>query len=231
MTKASTERRATGATWPRLLGTLILLIAVIAVAIAAFMVALPYDPAVTPRGFVAVLFAGSAVGELLALGLLVWLLRRRGTALADLGLGRPTTRLALALGVLVALVYAGVTAAGNPAVIQNAFAPTGLKLLAIVATVLVAGVVEEVIFRGYVMTTLASMGHGRVVQVLMSAVTYALVHPTGSLAILFTLLLGAALGIVYLVGNRSLTPVIVAHMLVNLIIEPGLFLSIAEFMG
>lgn len=184
-------------------------------------------PRQCPQRFVAILFAGTATGELLALSVLVWLLRRRGVALADLGLGRPTTRGALVLGMLVALVYAGVTVAVNPAVAQYAVEPTGLKLLAIAATVLVAGVVEEVIFRGYVMTTLAWMGHGRALQVLVSAITYALVHPTASLAILFTFVLGAALALVYLVGNRSLTPVIVAHMLVNLIIEPGLFLSVA----
>lgn len=231
MTEAPAARVGTDTSWPRLLGTLLLLMLVIAVTVTAVMVAWPYDPGAAPERFVAVLFAGAAVGELLALGLLVWLLRRRGVTLADLGLGRPTTRGALGLGILVALVYAGFTAAMNPAVAQNALAPTGLKLLAIAATVLIAGVVEELIFRGYVMTTLASMGHGRAVQVLVSGVTYALAHPTAPLAILFTGVLGSAFALVYLLGNRSLTPVIVAHMLVNLIIEPGLFLSIAEGMG
>lgn len=230
MMVAPSARGATGASWPRLLGTLLATILCIAVTVAAFTVAGPYDPGSAPRGFVAFLLVGTAVGELLALGVLVWLLRRGGVTLADLGWGRPTTRVALVLGVLVALVYAGVTVVVNPVVAQHAVAPTGLKLLAIAAAVVVAGVVEEVIFRGYVMTTLGWMGHGRAVQVVVSAAAYALVHPTASLAILFTFVLGAAFAVVYLVGNRSLTPVIVAHMLVNLIIEPGLFLSVAEGM-
>jgi uncharacterized protein len=231
MVPRSAVRGTAGASWPRLLGTLLLTVLLIAVAVTAFTLAWPAHPGRAPQRFVAVLLVGSAVGELLALGVLVWLLERRGTTLADLGLGRPTTRVALLLGVLVAGVYAGVTVAGNPVVAQHAVAPTGLKLLAVATTVLVASVVEEVVFRGYVMTTLAVMGHGQAVQVLVSAVAFALVHPTSPVAVGFTFVLGGALALVYLVGNRSLTPVIVAHMLVNLIIEPGLFLSIAESMG
>jgi membrane protease YdiL (CAAX protease family) len=40
----------------------------------------------------------------------------------------------------------------------------------------VAGLVEETICRGYVMTTLGRMGYGLVVQVLLSGLFFALVH-------------------------------------------------------
>jgi hypothetical protein len=40
-----------------------------------------------------------------------------------------------------------------------------------------------------------------------------------------TFVLGTALAITYLVGKRSLTPVIVSHVLVDLVIEPWLLLG------
>ncbi|MDA8371434.1 MAG: CPBP family glutamic-type intramembrane protease [Nocardiopsaceae bacterium] len=52
-----------------------------------------------------------------------------------------------------------------------------------------------------------------------------LAHPAGLISMLSTFVVGAGSAVLYLVGNRSLTPVIVAHMLVNLTIEPGLILS------
>lgn len=225
------QRGAREQSWFGFVGTLVLFIVVIAASVALLTSLSPYAPSTQPEGFVAMIFVGTMAGEIAAFGLLAWLLRRRGLTLADIGMGRQTTSLAIASGVIVALLYAGVTVAGNPIVAANVFEPSWLKLLAIIATGLVAGVVEETIFRGYVMDTLARLGRGRVVQVLVSAVTYSLVHPSGPLALLFTFVLGAALAVVFLIGGRSLTPVILSHGLVNVIIEPGLFLSFAEFMG
>jgi membrane protease YdiL (CAAX protease family) len=108
---------------------------------------------------------------------------------------------------------------------------TLLKALAVVAA-LVAGLVEETVFRGYLMTSLEAMGRGRVMQVLISGAVFALAHFYGSvnlatlLAIVgFTFVLGVALAVTYLVGNRSLTPVIVSHALIDLVIEPWLLLG------
>lgn len=230
MTQKSTRLAVPIATWPRLIGVVLLTVLLAIGASGAAAAAWSSDPAQDPEGFVGAVFVGAAVGELIALGLLIWLLRRRTVTLRDLGWRQPTTATALALGVLLALAYAGLTAAAVPSVWEHAFAPTGLKLIAIAATVLVAGVVEEVVTRGYVMTALASMGHGRVVQVLASATAYGLAHPTALATIVFTFALGAGLAVVYLVGNRSLTPVIAAHMLVNLLIEPGLALGLTEYL-
>jgi hypothetical protein len=41
---------------------------------------------------------------------------------------------------------------------------------------------------------------------------------------MITMILGCALAIVYLVGRRSLAPVITAHMLIDMAIEPWLLL-------
>ncbi len=40
-----------------------------------------------------------------------------------------------------------------------------------------------------------------------------------------TFLLGVALAISYIVGKRSLTPVIISHALIDMVIEPWLFVS------
>ena len=96
----------------------------------------------------------------------------------------------------------------------------------------VAGLVEETICRGYVMTTLGRMGYGLVVQVLLSGLFFALVHFYAFAAPLSVLLVqgltfvhGVALVMTYVIGKRSLTPVIISHALIDVIIEPWLLLS------
>lgn len=229
MTQTPQEQTKRITSWPRLIGLLLLLVVIIVGGSIAATVAFPADPAVEPERYVGVSFVGSAAGELVAVALLVWVLRRQGMALRHIGLGRPTTGVAVAAGIALAVAYAAITAAGIPAVVHSAFAVTGLKLLTVVTTVLIVGVVEEVIFRGYLITAVASMGHGRFVQVLASGVAFGLAHPTAPINMAFTFVLGIGLALVYLLGNRSLTPVIIAHMLVNLIIEPGLALGATEY--
>jgi CAAX protease family protein len=218
--------------WGRLIATLALLLAIIgAVSYGAFAVAFPLDWLARPETRLATFLIGAIVGELAALGALTGLLRRRGMRLRALGLGKPATWRGLALGLAVAVVYAGLTAALNPTVGPSLLKLTLLKGLAIVAA-LVAGLVEETIFRGYVMTSLQQMGQGRAAQVLVSGMTFAIAHFYGFVspaALLttfgLTFLLGAALAITYLVSNRSLIPVMVSHALIDIIIEPWLLLS------
>lgn len=218
--------------WRRLVATLLALLAIIGgVSYGAFVVALPFGWLAHPETRLATFLIGAIVGELAALLVLRALLRKRGLSLRALGLGKATNWRGLALGVAVALAYAGVTAALNPAVGSNLLRFGALKVLAVVAA-LVAGLVEETIFRGYIMATLGQMGSGHVTQVVVSAAVFALAHFYGfvsPVALLttfaFTLILGAALAVTYLVGKRSLTPVIIGHTLVDLIIEPWLLLS------
>lgn len=217
--------------WWVLIRNLLILLAVIgAFAYSAFPIAFPLGLLSKPEGRVGVFLVGSIFGELAALFVLTRFLKRGGVSLNFLGLWQPTTKLALLSGVIVALVYSGITAL-NPRVGHGMLQISILKILAIVAA-LVAGVVEEVIFRGYVMTTLLHMGYGNVVQVMVCGITFALAHLYGfasPVAFLTaqgsTFFLGIMLGIVYLIGRRSLTPVIVSHALTDMIIEPALLLS------
>ena len=43
-----------------------------------------------------------------------------------------------------------------------------------------------------------------------------------------TFLLGVALAITYIVGKRSLTLVIISHALIDMVIEPWLFISFSQ---
>ena len=218
--------------WGQMIGTLLVLLAIVGGgSYGAFAVAYPFGWLARPETRLAVFLVGAIVGELAALVVLVWWLRRRGIGLRTLGLGKTTNWRGLLLGLAVAVVYAGLTVALNPTVGPNVLRLTALKGLAVVAA-LVAGVVEETMFRGYVMTSLQGMGRGRVTQVLVSGATFALAHFYGfvsPVALLTTFaatfLLGAALAVTYLVGNRSLTPVIMCHALIDLVIEPWLLLG------
>jgi len=84
-----------------------------------------------------------------------------------------------------------------------------------------AGFCEEVLFRSFLMTEFANAGYGKVMQVLMPGVAFGLAHAgylnQGLLPwlgiMLPTAFLGMMWGIAYLLGRRSLLPVVVAHFL------------------
>ncbi len=218
-------------TWGRLIRNLLILLAVIGgFAYAAFPIAASFGWLAQPESRLAVFLAGSIVGEWVAFGVLVCICRWQGITLGQLGWGRRTTILALGLALLVAVVYSGVTVA-NPQVGTHLFQWSSLKVLALIAA-LTAGIVEETIFRGYVMTTVARMKYRGYMQVLVSGFAFALAHvygfssPIAYLTTLgFTFLLGISLGIVYLIGKKSLSPVILSHFLIDAVIEPWLLLS------
>jgi membrane protease YdiL (CAAX protease family) len=121
-----------------------------------------------------------------------------------------------------------------PSVRQNFLRPSGLKLLGL-AVAFAAGILEEVIFRKWIMDYLLGNGFGSVVQVVAAAVTFGLLHGIWGLfgrsvriatgATIATGALGAALAIVYLTAGRSLAPCVVTHFVVNALIEPGLVLA------
>ncbi|MFT5573371.1 MAG: membrane protease YdiL (CAAX protease family) [Cryomorphaceae bacterium] len=110
-----------------------------------------------------------------------------------------------------------------------------LKFVAVIAAVC-AGIVEEIVFRKWVMDYAESEGFSIFTQILLSGVAFGLVHliwglkniKAGINAALSTFILGLALGVVYWVGDRSLAPCIVAHFFIAALIEPGLLISANE---
>lgn len=89
--------------WGQVIGMLVLLLAIIGGgSYGAFVVASSFDWLAHPETRLAAFLLGASVGELAALGVLTWRLRRRGSSLRALGLGKATTWRGMALGLVVA---------------------------------------------------------------------------------------------------------------------------------
>ena len=107
-----------------------------------------------------------------------------------------------------------------------------LKIIAVIAAAL-ASIIEEVVCRKLVMDFLHARGFGNIGQVVASAVAFGVIHVFWGIksiaaavnAVLSTTILGAALAIIYIVGDRSLAPCVVAHGLISGLIEPGLMIA------
>jgi len=109
-----------------------------------------------------------------------------------------------------------------------------LKLLSLWAAV-GAAVVEEAFFRRIIMDGVMGAGGGVPLQIFASAVVFGVAHALwglikGSPHVAFTAagatgIIGAALAVVYVVGDRSLAPCIAAHFAIDAVIQPGLLLS------
>ncbi len=121
-----------------------------------------------------------------------------------------------------------------PSVRANLLRPSFLKALAL-ALAVTAGILEEVIFRKWLMDYLSDQGIGPFLQILASGLAFGLAHGVWGLmarslraaasATVITGALGVALGLVYVVAGRSVAPCIAAHFLIDALIEPGLVLA------
>lgn len=145
--------------------------------------------------------------------------------------GRSGTLLSWLLALVVVISYSA-SAAKISDVRRYMFKVDILKGVAIVAAVC-AGIVEEIVFRKWVMDYLASENFSILLQILASGIAFGLAHliwglkniKAGVNAALSTCLLGFGLGCVYWLGDRSLAPCIVAHFLITALIEPGMLVS------
>lgn len=217
--------------WWHLIRNLLIFLAIIGFfSFGAFIFAAPFGWLSQPESRLAVFLVGSIIGEWIAFVVLVWVIRRQRLYLRDLGWGQPTSVLGLSLALLITLVYSGITAA-NPQVGSHLLQWSPLKGLALIAA-LTAGIVEETIFRGYVINAVGRMKYRGYLQVLVSGFAFALAHVYGFsspasylISLIFTFFLGIGLAIVYLIGKKSLTPVILSHFLIDAVIEPWLLLS------
>ena len=160
--------------------------------------------------------------------------------LRDLGFasGSQGTLLAWCLGLVVAVFYAAYAVRNIPLVREHWRAVSFFKLLGILVAV-AAAVVEEAFFRRLIMDALMRAGWSAVVQVVASGLIFGLAHgiwgimtrrvSVGVGTMVATGTLGTALGLVYIIGDRSLAPVIVAHFIVTVTIQPGI--TFAAFSG
>ena len=169
------------------------------------------------------------------------ILRVRRQRLVDIGWRRTESRRAWLLAVVVAILVSGAAlgSVGSSAQLLSDWSFYRISLALVMGGS--AGVCLQTIFRGFVMTQARDAGLPVVIQILLSAILFALavarfgwggtpgrpnfwvlVATTASSAIL-----GAALAIIYVVGRRSLAPAIFAHAAIDMIVEPGMALFAA----
>lgn len=111
---------------------------------------------------------------------------------------------------------------------------SALKAIGIAAA-LASGLLEELVFRKILMDWLGEQGTEVITQVVISSIAFGIAHSSwaalrGELKIVLpvvssTAALGAALAILYLVSGRNVLPCVVAHVAINLVIEPWLMLA------
>ena len=181
-----------------------------------------------PREIVAVRAFTIIVLIWVTLAAIVLILRLRGQRLRDIGWGMSASIWGWLLAVVFTILYCAVTIMG-PA-LKGAPLLTDWSFFRIATAVIIgisAGICEETIFRGFVMTQAREAGMLALVQVVLSAVLFGLAHVgwgglTGHLEI--WPLIAAMLALTYLAAGRSLTPAIVAHAAIDMVIEPWLLL-------
>lgn len=180
----------------------------------------------------AALFAEVAV--LLALTLF---LRGRGVTLRSLGLWQSAPLRGWVVAGLVAALFISFTLAVPLRAAENNLAEVSLfRVYNALVAAFVAGFVEEILFRGFVMTELQSSGWSKAAQVVISSLVYGAVHATWGVvtgmftwelvggAVIGTSVFGCFCAVTYLISRRSLMPVIVSHAAINLAIEPWMFM-------
>jgi hypothetical protein len=108
------------------------------------------------------------------------------------------------------------------------------KLVGVTAA-FASGIMEELVFRRFLMDTAFAHGINSIGQILISGVVFGLFHliwhvfSADKRFALFsaasTIVAGCALAGIYLLGGRNLGPCIAAHMMINLVVEPWLVLA------
>lgn len=218
-----------------LLGTAVFVAVYLAVHALSAMTESLADPQ-TLRARAAYRIAGSVV---LAWAYLVgiWgVLRLRGQSLADLGWGRPAPVRGWLAAVALTVLYTGMLLMGPLARMPLLSDWSAFRIITALSIAVSAGICEEVLFRGFVMTQAKNAGMPTSVQILLSAALFGLAHVGwSSLSGQFNLMafigsvgsttiFGALLALVYVMSRRSLVPVIAAHAAIDLVIEPWLIL-------
>jgi membrane protease YdiL (CAAX protease family) len=172
------------------------------------------------RARVTVELTGAMLSEIVVLALLLFYLKRRGIGLRQIGLWTRSP----ARGWIGAAIVAGLFVWFNLALPlrneQNLLEVSLFHIYNSLVAGLVAGFSEEILFRCFFMTELASAGFGKTAQVMVSAALYGLVHSAWGItsgmftmemmggAIIGTAIFGLFCSIVYLLSGRSLTPII-----------------------
>jgi membrane protease YdiL (CAAX protease family) len=144
--------------------------------------------------------------------------------LGRLGWGQPSRLAAILVAVVAGLAWGGLFLSSTLQFDPDAnLAELSLFRLAAVLVAAFGVVQEDLITRGYVMNGLRRIHVPNWGQLAASALLFALYHTVWGFNVfsfIFSLIFGLILGGLFLWGKRSLTPVIVAHLLPVIISEP-----------
>ena len=134
------------------------------------------------------------------------------------------------LASIVTVLFVGLSVR-LPSVRANLIRLSWLKVLGLAVAVF-AGVLEELVFRKLLMDHFSTAGFGWLPQIALSGLAFGAAHGVWGLmgrsiraalgATVATGMLGIALAIVFIASGRSLATCIMAHFLINALIEPGL---------
>ena len=134
----------------------------------------------------------------------------------------------------IVIGYISYTMFAIPLVKSNLLTFSWLKLIGIWVAI-VSGIVEEVVFRHLLMDYVLSLGFSGFSQVLISGFAFGIAHGAWVLlrgeikialpAILSTTILGCLLAMLYIYTGRNTFAPIIAHILINMVIEPWLMLA------
>ena len=167
--------------------------------------------------------------------LLMWSIPDPARFFNHIGFNETAGKIPLAwiLATIIAIGYIIYTSCMLPTVRHNLFRFNLLKVIGIFSAI-ASGMIEEMVFRQMLMDWLYSNNIGVVLQIVISGVAFGFAHAvwalfggnwrTGVGAAISTTALGLLLAIVYIVAGRNVLPAIMAHILINLFIEPWLIL-------
>jgi hypothetical protein len=166
-----------------------------------------------------------AIADVIGVFLPLWVyLHWRGKRIRDLGFVGRGTVVSWSLVIIgQMLISAWDVTRGGASTISHVFSFYWLYAGAVIGVA--AGISEEVFFRGFIMSELKAGGNGPVVQVLISAILFGLLHIAyGGWDIpVLTGLLGAFWSVIYLIGRRSLWPSMVAHAVNDALLIPAVY--------
>lgn len=144
--------------------------------------------------------------------------------LGRLGWGKPSRLAAIIVAVIAGLSWGALFLSSTLQFDPDAnLAELSLFRLAAVLIASFGAILEDLITRGYVMNGLRQINIPNWVQLILSALLFALYHTIWAFNVfsfIFSLLFGLILGGLFLWGKRSLTPVVIAHILPLIISEP-----------
>lgn len=165
-----------------------------------------------------------AIRELVALGLFALFLRWRGLRLVDLGFRTAGTKTAW----IASLVVLALGLASHPFVRSGPYEPALYSLYAALAIGVPVALLEESVYRGFVVRTLQAAGFGVPVQVVLSGLLFGLVHVAYVAADwtvpVFTGVLGCIWSWIFIKGRNSLWPTLVAHAINDAVVMPYFYL-------